>query len=61
MCLIGSEPFQPGDSFTIETQGGGGWGDPADRDPEAVRDDVRDGKVSRDAAAELYDVEISPE
>lgn len=58
MCLIGSEPFQPGDSFTIETQGGGGWGDPTDRDPDAVREDVRDGKVSREAAAELYDVEV---
>ncbi|MFC6716007.1 hydantoinase B/oxoprolinase family protein [Natrialbaceae archaeon GCM10025810] len=58
MCLIGSEPFQSGESFTIETQGGGGWGDPTDRDPEAVREDVRDGKISRDAAAEVYDVDL---
>lgn len=57
MCLIGSEPFQPGDSFTIEIQDGGGWGDPTKRDPEAVRKDVRDGKVSPEAASEVYNVD----
>jgi N-methylhydantoinase B len=34
--------------------GGGGWGDPRERDPEAVRDDVLDGKVTPEAAKELY-------
>jgi len=41
------------------TIGGGGYGDPFTRDPEAVRDDVRDGYVSRQAAKELYGVVVS--
>ncbi|WP_266083358.1 hydantoinase B/oxoprolinase family protein [Haladaptatus caseinilyticus] len=61
MCLIGSEPFQPGESFTIETQGGGGWGDPTDRDPDAVREDVHNGMVSPETAADVYDVNVESE
>jgi N-methylhydantoinase B len=36
--------------------GGGGFGDPLLRDPDAVRDDVLDEKVSLDAARERYGV-----
>ena len=36
--------------------GGGGWGDPLDRDPVAVQRDVRDGMVSLLAAADNYGV-----
>ena len=42
----------------VETTGGGGWGDPLDRDIEAVRIDVWQGKVSADAAAKAYGVVI---
>jgi N-methylhydantoinase B/oxoprolinase/acetone carboxylase alpha subunit len=38
--------------------GGGGYGDPADRDPEAVKRDVEAGLVSREAARETYGVAI---
>ena len=38
--------LSPGDRLTIETAGGGGYGDPANRDPERVEQDARDGKVS---------------
>ena len=38
--------LQPGDVFHHRMAGGGGWGDPADRDPEARARDVRNGKVS---------------
>ena len=38
--------------------GAGGYGDPADRDPQAVRDDVADGYVSAKAAAETYGVDV---
>ncbi|MBN9108369.1 MAG: hydantoinase B/oxoprolinase family protein [Pseudonocardia sp.] len=47
--------------------GGGGWGDPLDREPERVLRDVRDGYVSVDGAARDYrvvvvgDVESDPE
>ena len=36
--------------------GGGGWGDPLDRDPAAVLDDVLDEYVSVDAASRDYGV-----
>ncbi|MWV66054.1 hydantoinase B/oxoprolinase family protein [Halorubrum sp. JWXQ-INN 858] len=35
-----------GTTVTVRTPGGGGHGDPADRDPEAVDEDRTDGKVS---------------
>ncbi|MBT4489727.1 MAG: hydantoinase B/oxoprolinase family protein, partial [Rhodospirillaceae bacterium] len=38
--------------------GGGGWGDPKQRDPAKVLRDVRDGVVSREAAAAIYGVVI---
>lgn len=40
----------------IEMPGGGGFGDPMARDPEAVADDVRLGLVSPEAAARDYGV-----
>jgi N-methylhydantoinase B len=36
---------------------GGGYGNPADRDPDAVRSDVIDGHVSRESARTIYGVE----
>jgi N-methylhydantoinase A/oxoprolinase/acetone carboxylase beta subunit/N-methylhydantoinase B/oxoprolinase/acetone carboxylase alpha subunit len=36
--------------------GGGGWGDPLERDPEAVADDVRNEKVGTESASEHYGV-----
>jgi N-methylhydantoinase B len=39
--------------------GGGGWGDPLQRDPEAVKRDVRDGCVSLEGAARDYGVVIA--
>ena len=40
--------------------GGGGWGDPFERDPGAVLSDVVDGKVSLAAARSSYGVVIDP-
>ena len=40
----------------VRTGGGGGWGDPLERDPEFVRSDVREELVSRLAAREHYGV-----
>jgi N-methylhydantoinase B len=51
-------PVQPGDGFRVVTAGGGGHGDPRDRDPEAVREDVLDGFVSPQAARDLYGVDL---
>jgi N-methylhydantoinase B len=43
------------------TGGGGGFGDPIERDPEAVRDDARDGFVSLEAARDIYKVVLNTE
>jgi N-methylhydantoinase B len=43
-----------GDRLVVTTAGGGGYGDPRERDRDAVRDDVRNGKVSAEAAREVY-------
>ena len=43
-----------GDRLVVSTAGGGGYGDPHERARAAVRDDVRNGKVSADAARALY-------
>ncbi|WP_424530370.1 hydantoinase B/oxoprolinase family protein [Sphaerisporangium viridialbum] len=47
-----------GDVIRCMTGGGGGFGDPAERDAEAVRTDVLDGHVSAARAAELYAVSV---
>ena len=49
-----SLPLPAGASFTLELPGGGGFGDPRERDPEAVAEDVREGLVSRAAARRDY-------
>jgi N-methylhydantoinase B len=40
----------------VRTGGGGGWGDPTERDPAVVRSDVLEELVSREAALEHYGV-----
>jgi N-methylhydantoinase B len=40
----------------IRSAGGGGWGDPLDRDPMRVIEDIRDGMVSAEAARAEYGV-----
>jgi N-methylhydantoinase B len=48
------------DVFQVRTQSGGGYGDPLDRDPSRVLEDVRSGVVSREAAKSTYGVAIDP-
>ena len=43
-----------GDRLVSFGPSGGGYGDPARRDLEAVRDDVRDGLISVETARECY-------
>jgi N-methylhydantoinase B len=57
--MLGNIGFQPGESFVFESGGGGGWGDPRERDPEFVLRDVRDGFVSREQAADIYGVVLT--
>jgi len=50
----------PGDSFSRPSSGGGGYGDPTKRDPEAVLEDVIDEYVSIERARTDYGVVIDP-
>jgi N-methylhydantoinase B len=45
-----------GDTLAYSFQGGGGMGDPIDREPREVAEDVIDDYVSREAAAKIYGV-----
>ena len=51
--------FQSGEVISNRSGGGGGYGDPLYRDPEAVQQDVRDEYVSREAARKEYGVVIT--
>jgi len=50
----------PGDRANLGTPGGGGFGPPAERDIEAVLDDVRQGYVSTAEAARIYGDALEP-
>jgi N-methylhydantoinase B len=48
------------DILTKFTGGGGGIGDPAEREPEKVREDVLNEFVSLQAARDIYKVVLNP-
>lgn len=50
-----------GESWMAVSSGGGGYGNPLDRDPERVREDVRDGFVTLQSALADYGVALDPE
>ena len=52
--------LKPGDVVTMEASGGGGYGNPLERSPERVRQDVIEGYVSVEKAREDYGVVIDP-
>jgi len=54
----GMRQLKKGDVYSIRSSGGGGWGNPLERDPQVVLDDVRNGYVSPEAAEKLYGVAI---
>jgi N-methylhydantoinase B len=58
-ALVDAEFVPAGTVIRVRTTGGGGWGDPLERDPNLVLRDVLWGKVSRGAAAADYGVVIT--
>ena len=67
-CMVGSEVvdpavsgvrLDPGQQLVYDFGGGGGWGDPLARDPQAVLDDVWDEYVSVEGALRDYGVVLS--
>jgi N-methylhydantoinase B len=53
--------LDPGDVVTMDAAGGGGYGDPMDREPALVIEDVLNGYVTPEHAREAYGVVIDPE
>ena len=51
--------LRKGDILRIETGGGGGYGHPFDRPPDAVLEDILGGFVSSEAAKSLYGVALA--
>ncbi len=58
-ALADAEPVRAGEVIRIRTTGGGGWGDPLERDPALVVRDVVWRKVSPAAAEEQYGVVLT--
>jgi N-methylhydantoinase B len=53
--------LDPGDVVTMEAAGGGGYGNPMERDPERVVEDVLNGYVTPEHAREEYGVVFDPD
>ena len=66
--LVNGEPgnpygltqLKPGDVVTIDAPGGGGYGNPLEREPEMVEADVAEGYVTLEQARSDYGVVIDP-
>ena len=53
--------LKAGDYFVGKSGGGAGVGNPAERDPEAVKMDVKNELVSLKAAKDIYKVVLNPD
>jgi N-methylhydantoinase B len=56
---IASLEIHPGERMISISAGGGGYGDPIERDPDLVVDDVLEGRVSTRSAIEQYGVVVA--
>lgn len=54
-------PMRPGERISVQPAGGGGFGNPRERDPERVRQDVLNGYISLERARLDYGVVLDPE
>ena len=50
--------MKPGEMFSVQMGGGGGYGPTGEREAERVRSDVKLGKISAERATEVYGVHI---
>lgn len=53
--------LEAGDAYILRSGGGGGFGDPRERDDARLKEDVRQGYVSLNAASQLYGRKLSVE
>ncbi|MDA4121114.1 MAG: 5-oxoprolinase, partial [Thaumarchaeota archaeon] len=58
---VAAESMAKGDLVRLKTGGGGGYGNPFERDPAAVLNDVLDGYITLEAAKNDYRVVINPQ
>lgn len=54
----GTQLIPKGDRLIVEMPGGGGLGDPAERDPDLVAEDIRNGFITKESARDLYKVAV---
>lgn len=59
MTMIDGYPVKAGDTVTIITQGGGGYGNPKERDIEAIKADLINEVVTIDAVKSDYGITIT--
>lgn len=58
MTMFDNYPMKAGETVTMITQGGGGYGNPQERDPALVKKDVENEVISKHAAQAIYGVSI---
>lgn len=58
--LLAAFRFNPGESFEIETGGGGGWGRPFERNVDDVVSDLANGYITLTQAEADYGVRVDP-
>lgn len=56
---ISKVEIQPDEVVSIQTPGAGGYGNPKERDPERIHQDLREEKISKGKAQEDYDLSVS--
>lgn len=54
-------PLLTGDTVSVRSGGGGGWGDPLKRDPSLVARDVKNELISVETACQVYGIVLNPQ
>jgi len=57
---VAAVKLKKGDMVSLRSGGGGGWGNPLERDPELVRMDVKNEYITIDIARNIYGVVLDP-
>jgi N-methylhydantoinase B len=60
MDILETRQVQKGTTLTLSMSGGGGYGDPVERETELVQRDIDNGYVSREQAESVYGVVLQP-